>query len=490
MGFWKKILNPSDNIRRFIIPSIKIAITTAVAAFAIGFSSGPIALAETPKFTTVYYVYLNDTYLGIVSDKNIVNQLITQKSNELENSYKNIDLQLGSQITYISEQVFHSTANNEETIKNLENVTNLQAESAAIVIDGKPVVYLDTHDTAEQVMKKLELKYVTADQLKEMEARKASSNDPLPPLKENENRLLDVRLSKKVSIEEIKVAPSKIVSADQAVTLLQKGTLEEQKYKVQDGDVLGSIANNHGLTLAQLLALNPSLTEDSVLKPDQEVSITAPKPYVDVIVEKEVNQKEAIPYQNQVVDDPSLPKGEEMDKQQGSNGLQSVTFDLTVQNGQAMKKEVKGKTIIQNPTNHIIIKGTKVIPSRGDGSFNWPTVGGYISSQMGYRWGKLHKGIDIAGPSSYTIKAADNGIVISAGWDGSGYGNKIVIDHQNGFRTVYGHLSEITVNVGQTVSKGSAIGVMGATGDATGVHLHFEVYKNGGLKNPVGYLRR
>jgi murein DD-endopeptidase MepM/ murein hydrolase activator NlpD len=490
MGFWKKILNPSDKIRRFIKPSIKVAITTAVSAFAIGFSSGPIALAETPKFTTVYYVYLNDTYLGIVSDKNIVNQLVTQKSKELQNSYKNIDLQLGSQITYISEQVFHSTANIQETIKKLENVADLQAESAAIVIDGKPVAYLDNHDTAEQVIKKLELKYVTADQLKEMEARKASSNDPLPPLKENETRLLDVHLSKNVSIEEIKVAPSKIVSADQAVTLLQKGTLEEQKYKVQDGDVLGSIANNHGLKLAQLLALNPGLTENSVLKPDQEVSITVPKPYVDVIVEKEINQKEAIPYQNQVVGDSTLPKGEKRDKQQGSNGLQSVTFDLTVQNGQAFKKEIKAKTIIQNPTNHIVIKGTKVIPSRGDGSFSWPAVGGYISSQMGYRWGKLHKGIDIAGPSSYTIKAADNGIVVSAGWDGSGYGNKIVIDHQNGFCTVYGHLSAITVSVGQTVSKGSAIGVMGATGDATGVHLHFEVYKNGGLKNPVGYLRR
>jgi murein DD-endopeptidase MepM/ murein hydrolase activator NlpD len=489
MGFWKRILNPSDNIRRYIKPSIKIAITTAVAAFAIGFSSGPIALAETTKFTTVYYVYLNDTYLGIVSDKNIINQLITEKSQELKSSYKNIDLQFGSQITYIPEQVFNSTANNEETVKNLENVTNLQAESAAIIIDGKPVVYLNNHETADQVIKKLELKYVTDDQLKEIEARKTSYNNPLPPLKENETRLLDVRLSKKVSIEEINVTPNKIVTADQAVTLLQKGTLVDQKYKVQDGDVLGSIANNHGLKLAQLLALNPGLTEDSVLKPDQEVNITVPKPYVDVIVEKEVNQKEGIPYQNQVVDDSSLPKGEKRDKQQGSDGLQSVTFNLTVQNGQAIKKEIKAKNIIQNPTNHIIIKGTKVIPSRGDGSFSWPTVGGYISSQMGYRWGKLHKGIDIAGPSSYTIKAADNGIVVSAGWDGSGYGNKIVIDHQNGFRTVYGHLSQINVSVGQIVSKGSAIGVMGATGDATGVHLHFEVYKNGGLKNPVGYLR-
>ena len=153
-----------------------------------------------------------------------------------------------------------------------------------------------------------------------------------------------------------------------------------------------------------------------------------------------------------------------------------------------MQKVESNVTILEQPVNHIVIKGTKVIPSRGEGSFAWPTVGGYISSKQGPRWGKMHKGIDIARPSNRTIKAADNGVVVSAGW-GGGYGNKIVIDHQNGFRTLYGHMSSLKVKVGQTVSKGSAIGIMGATGDATGVHLHFEVYKNGSLVNPLSYLR-
>jgi murein DD-endopeptidase MepM/ murein hydrolase activator NlpD len=487
MGFRSRISDLVGNMRLFIKPSIKIAITTTVAALAIGFSGGPIALADNSNLTTVYYVYLNDTFVGIVSDKDAIKELITKKSKEIEKSYKNMDLQLGSQITYIPEQVFHSTANNEATLKNLEDASYMQAKSAAIVIDGNPVVYLDNQDTAKQVVKKLELKYVTEDQLKGItESKKATS---LPPLKENESRLLDVRLSKKVSIEEIKIEPNKIITADQAVTFLQKGTLVEQKYKVQDGDVLGSIANNHGLTLKQILALNPGLTEESVLKPEQEVNITVPKPFVDVIVEKEVNLKEAIPYQTQVVNDSSLPKGENREKQQGNNGLQSATYRMTVQNGQAIKKDLINKTILQNPTNHIVVKGTKVIPSRGDGNLSWPTVGGYISSKSGYRWGKMHKGIDIARPSNLTIKAADNGVVVSAGWDG-GYGNKIVINHQNGYRTVYAHLSSISVGVGQTVAKGSAIGVMGATGDATGVHLHFEVYKNGVLTNPGGALRR
>src|SRR5690606_4875621 len=133
-------------------------------------------------------------------------------------------------------------------------------------------------------------------------------------------------------------------------------------------------------------------------------------------------------------------------------------------------------------------KGTKVIPSRGTGKLAWPTNGGYISSKMGQRWGRLHKGIDIARPSNHTIKAADHGVVVSAGWDSGGYGNKIIIDHQNGTRTLYGHLKSINVKPGQKVEKGSAIGVMGNTGQSKGVHLHFEVYKNGKLQNPLSYL--
>ena len=107
---------------------------------------------------------------------------------------------------------------------------------------------------------------------------------------------------------------------------------------------------------------------------------------------------------------------------------------MTEQNGKQLSKETIREILIESPVKRIVVKGTKVIPSRGTGSFAWPASGGYVSSKMGHRWGKLHKGIDIARPSNHTIKAADHGIVVSAGWDNSGYGNKIVIDYQNGFR--------------------------------------------------------
>ncbi len=478
-------LNKISHTKKLIL---KTTVITALAASVIAFSNGPVAFATSSKLTTIYHVYLNGTYIGNVTDKKVIDQFVADKADALKDSFKDVNLKFGPQVEYIPEQVFHSTANNLETIKSLKNTFQIQAEAAAIVIDGKPAVYVDQKQTAEDVLKKLKLKYVTEDQLEELEARKAPESNSLPPLKENETRILNVQLSKDVSIEKMNVAPDKIMTADEAVTFLQKGTLEEKKYAIQEGDVLETIAAGHGLKMADILALNPGLTQDTLLKIGQEINITVPQPYVEVVVEKEVNLKEEIPFADEIVEDAAMPKGETKVKQEGQNGLSSVTYHISEQNGVTVKKDKTSEQVLTQAVNHIVIKGTKAIPSRGEGSFAWPTVGGYISSQMGYRWGKMHKGIDIARPSALTIKAADNGVVVSAGWDG-GYGNKVVIDHQNGFRTLYGHMSSLNVTAGQVVSKGTAVGIMGATGDATGVHLHFEVYKNGGLVNPLNYLK-
>ncbi len=477
--------NKETKSKRFLL--LKTTVITAMAASVIAFSNGPVAFATSSKLTTIYHVYHNGTYIGKVTDKDVINNIIAEKVADEKKSFKDIDLTIGQQVQYIPEQVFRSTTDNQEAVQTIKDTFQLQAEAAAIIIDGAPAVYLDHKETAEEVIKKLKLQYVPEDQLNELETRKTQENVSLPALKENESRLLDVRLSKDVSIEVKTIAPEKVMSADEAVTYLQKGTLEEKKYAVQAGDVIGTIAEGHGLKTTDLLALNPGLTEGSLLKIGQEINVTALKPYIEVLVDREVNQREEIPFANEVVEDSSLPKGETNEKQAGQNGSRTVSYLISEQNGVMVKKDQSSEQILQQPVNHIVVKGTKVIPSRGEGSFAWPTVGGYVSSKQGPRWGKMHKGIDIARPSDMTIKAADNGVVVFAGW-GGGYGNKIIIDHQNGFRTLYGHMASLNVKEGQTVSKGSAIGVMGATGDATGVHLHFEVYQNGSLVNPLSYL--
>ena len=116
----------------------------------------------------------------------------------------------------------------------------------------------------------------------------------------------------------------------------------------------------------------------------------------------------------------------------------------------------------------------------------WPVNAG-ITSPFGWRWGRMHEGLDLGAPYGAPIAAAAPGTVIYAGWLG-GYGNLVVIDHGGGVATAYGHQSRISVSVGQQVAQGETIGYVGSTGHSTGPHLHFEVRVNGQPVDPLGYL--
>jgi len=121
----------------------------------------------------------------------------------------------------------------------------------------------------------------------------------------------------------------------------------------------------------------------------------------------------------------------------------------------------------------------------GTGSFIWPTTETYLS---GYDYSSIHHGIDIAGSIGNPVYASDAGVIVYAGWNSSGYGNLIIVDHDNGWQTVYGHLDQILVNCGQSVDQGDEIGLLGTTGNSSGPHLHFEIRKDGGYENPWNYL--
>ena len=133
-----------------------------------------------------------------------------------------------------------------------------------------------------------------------------------------------------------------------------------------------------------------------------------------------------------------------------------------------------------------MVYGDKIIPSVGTGTWAWPTNQGYtISSPYGWRVDpingsrSLHTGVDIAGTGyGSPVYAGDNGVVITSEMHGS-YGNYIIINHNNGYYTSYAHMSKLIAQVGDTVGKGQIIGLVGATGRATGPHLHYEAWYGG-----------
>jgi murein DD-endopeptidase MepM/ murein hydrolase activator NlpD len=149
------------------------------------------------------------------------------------------------------------------------------------------------------------------------------------------------------------------------------------------------------------------------------------------------------------------------------------------------------------PSGETIVPGMPMLPGAGEflpqapaesNGYVWPTRGTFTSG-YGWRWGRMHRGIDIAGPVGTPIVAAASGVVVRSGWNSGGYGNVVDIRHRDGSMTRYAHNSRLLVREGQQVNQGQSIAQMGSTGYSTGPHLHFEIHLPGnGTVNPIAYL--
>ncbi|SDM41651.1 M23 family metallopeptidase [Sediminibacillus halophilus] len=454
--------------------------TTAAAALA-GFAlSFQVVQAAEDDLDTVYHVYMDGESVGTVADKQTVDETVDKVLAEHADDYKGYSLTTGEEISFVPEKVFEPVTEEKQVVKTLEDELTVNIDAFQLVIGDEKLGFFKSEQAAKQVLTSYKERFVDAEVLK-----KLADGESEVPTNDGKTLVTGVELSEDVKVSEAKADPDDMLSEKQGLKQLEKGTLKDTVHSVNEGEVLGEIAGKYDMDIDDLLELNPELTEESVLQIDQDIHVAKREPYLQVIVSEETEKEEAIPYEKEVKESDSLYKGESEVKQEGEEGSKQVRYAVKKVNGQVSEQKMLEETTTKEPTDEIVVKGTKVETSHGSGSLQWPAVGGTITSQMGHRWGKQHKGIDIAGVSNRSILAADNGVVVSAGFNSGGYGNKVVIDHQNGYRTVYAHLASIRVKTGQTVAKGSKIGVMGSTGDSTGVHLHFEVYKNGALQNPA-----
>ncbi|MCM3638776.1 M23 family metallopeptidase [Sporosarcina luteola] len=487
MFFKKQNMNNQQNRTALYKKFQKIGIMTVFFG-GISISSG-FALEKEGESSihTVYHVYSASEYVGMLSDDKKIEQLKQEELQKAASEYEGLPLTIGTELSVVPEKVFTVGTDDEQVLGKLQNMLTVEAEAIGVQIDDETAFYVKDTADFEEVIKELTLQTVTEQELAEFEARQQST-EPIPPLKESETRLSTIQFSADIQATEGQTAPEEVRSVQEAMTLLNKGTLEEKKYPIQAGDVLGKIASAHNMSTEKLMEINPGITEDSVLQIGQELNVTALEPYIEVEAHYESKEIAPIQFKKLTEKDASTFKGEERVKQKGTDGKKSVTHQIRKKNGKVIGKSVAEEHVLVEPVHEVTVVGTKVIPSRGTGSFKWPADGGYVSSQMGKRWGRVHQGIDIARPSSRSIFASDNGVVTDVGHHAT-YGNRIIITHNNGYKTLYAHLSSIEVKVGQTVPQGSKIGVMGSTGRSTGMHLHFEVIKNGSNINPLSVLR-
>lgn len=301
-----------------------------------------------------------------------------------------------------------------------------------------------------------------------------------------------VYFAQEIEFVPVEARPEELAPLERVKERIYAVEEEEVKIEIKSGDNLWNLTKAHGLKLGELEILNPDVNPDKIYPGD--ILVVKPlNPVLDVIAEMENTITEPIPFRVNYQKDHSMYKSQKKLLKEGVEGEKEVVYDITLFNGYQSSLQVKNEKTLKEPINALVRIGTKTTVSRG-GRVNYGVVSGKrISSLYGYRihpiTGKrlFHDGLDIAANHGNAVYAYTDGRVVQAGWNG-GYGISILIDHGNGLKTRYAHLSRLNVRVGQKVQTGQKIGAVGSTGNSTGPHLHFEVIKNGKTQNPLNYI--
>lgn len=254
-------------------------------------------------------------------------------------------------------------------------------------------------------------------------------------------------------------------------------------YTAVEGDTVQSIVDTTGVSFDSLAQMNPELlTLDQEVEAGTEIITgAASAELLKVKVVRQETETVAIPFGTQNSESSEYDFGKVVTLQEGEDGSEDVTYEITMIDGVVTDRQAISYNVTKQAVPEITVTGTRLksgmVAQIGSGSFIWPVPNyTYVSRWMS----SGHRGADICAAYGTTIIASDSGTVIAAGWHYS-YGNYVEIDHGNGYKTLYAHMSAISVTQGQAVSQGDKIGEVGSTGNSTGNHCHFEMFYNGAL---------
>lgn len=262
-----------------------------------------------------------------------------------------------------------------------------------------------------------------------------------------------------------------IKKGDTALKMLGRTYAFSDKVSVNDGLSIYDILTAYSITEDAFMAQNPGYKEGKA----KTVKITSNIPYIRVLTKSSKVESTIIKHSVKYEKDTSLYQGEKEIKTNGEDGIRKIHKTKYLVNGTYICQKTN-KEQITEPTTQVVLIGSKEIPKgKASGSISKP-CSGVLTSRFGTRNGRQHRGIDISGKENSNLYAADGGVVVFAGWDNSGYGNVVKIDHGNGYSSLYAHCNRMYVKTGDKVSKGDVIAGLGNTGRSTGPHVHFEVY--------------
>ncbi len=448
----------------------------------------------------VYQVYLDGKKLGAIASEDELYNLINNEQSSIKDTY-NVKSVYPPNGFDIKKDITYNTK-----VSDVKDVYNEIKEEKPFTIKGYVVTikYQDENkkDLKINVLdKKLFLKAVN-----NLITSFIPKDDYEAYLKDEQVEIVDtgslietVYFDETITVKDAYIGTDdKIFTDEQELTkyLMFGENKSEEKYTVAQGDTISTIAFNHKLNEQEFLIANPNFNSvDNLLSIGQEVNIALINPVLTLNYEMHVVEDVETDYDTEITYDDSQYTTYNEVTQAGVKGLERITKKLKYTNGaENQEGYIASHETLKEPQVEKVTKGTKKQYIGGGyvtgtyvdtgASWAWPTNSPYIiTSPYAYRWGTLHDGTDISGTGfGSPIYAALDGTVINAGhggYAGSSAGINVIIQHDNGYYTLYAHMSSVSVSVGQRVTRRQRIGAMGQTGVATGTHLHFAVWVGG-----------
>lgn len=456
----------------------------------------PQKILETTKSEHTHSViYYKEQIIGVLKDKNKLDQLLNQAyKSRYQSDFPDTRLGLGEDV-HIAEEVsfFTYEDKDEEILKYIDENNLFSVEANKIKFSNGEVIYVKNVADFQEARDEFALNFID-----KASYEKLRSNQELAELGDLEygTRIKSAGFKEEMSVSKGLAPVSKIAkSKDEALRILSYGYgAETITYTTQEYDTVQGIAWLQNIPVNHLLSLNQDVlvSENQLITVGTVLNVTPLNSPIHFEVIKENQMEETVyPSETLVVYDDNLREGMEVIDTQQELGKENAKYEETFVNGQSTGSGKKISSIItKQPIREVKRVGTKVYPHIGSGHFRWPVE--VASITCGWYCYSGHTATDVQNRYNFygQVLASDRGTVSVNSY--SGYnGYYMEIDHNNGYTTYYGHMSGPGYfPVGTVVQQGEAIGDIGMTGYATGPHVHFEIRLNGSRLNPEDVVGR
>lgn len=440
-------------------------------------------------------LYSSGELIGVLSDTFALDKFLNEIYKTVyQADYPGSEVYLGTDVYLTSEQSFLNYENIDEKIFDYLKENNLfTLRCTGVEFSDENGVYAEIYVRNEELFNAAMNNYMLCF-IDPNELALLNRGESVPPLKTYGSRSVGITVSQTITMKEDYIEPEKIMTDEaQVLEYLEYGdNTEREYYTVQTYDTVAGVGSkNHGLSATQVMNINRDkiTSTDQILSEGEVLCVTYFTSPIDIIVTKETMKKEPIVAETIYQTDPSIREGETLRTQVGVDGSRNSLYTERWINGVLVGGTLTSSVDTLQAINEIISIGTLQIPGVGTGTFRWPVDNPFVSCHWGCYWG--HRAIDIqnAYDKYGNIYAADRGVIEENSYNGVN-GNYVIINHNNGYETYYGHMNvRSPLQIGDIVDKGDVIGQIGMTGAATGPHTHFFIMYEGVRCDPCnGFL--